>query len=137
MFALSKTSLKRLEGVDNHLIAVVQRAIQISKVDFTVTEGLRTKQRQAELYAQGRTKPGRVVTGTMNSKHITGHAVDLCPYHDGELKWGNIDLFDQVGLAMFRAASEIGVKIRWGADWDRDGNLREKGETDSPHFELV
>lgn len=137
MFQLGKASLQRLEGVNPILVNVVKRAIQISKVDFMVVEGLRSKERQAELYAQGRTKPGNIVTWTMKSKHIDGLAVDLCPWVDGKLAWGQTSNFDAISLAMFRAASEQGVKLRWGADWDGDGNLREKGETDSPHFELV
>lgn len=137
MFQLGKTSLSRLQGVNPMLAKVVQRAIQISKVDFMVVEGVRTFERQKELYAQGRTKPGKIVTWTMKSKHIDGQAVDLVPWVDGKPDWGNINNFDKIGLAMFRAASELGVKLRWGADWDGDGNLREKGETDSPHFEIA
>ena len=79
MFKLSQRSLNRLIGVNENLITVVKRTIEISEVDFMVVEGLRTKQRQEELYAQGRTKPGKVVTWTMKSKHIDGLAVDIAP----------------------------------------------------------
>lgn len=137
MFQLGKTSLQRLEGVNHILVNVVKRAIQISKVDFMVVEGVRTFERQKELYAQGRTKPGKIVTWTMDSKHIDAIAVDLVPWVDGKADWNNLQNFDQVALAMFRAASEQGVKLRWGADWNNNGVKREKGETDSPHFELV
>lgn len=134
MFKLSKTSLARLNGVDQELVAVVKRAIEISEVDFSVLEGMRTMQRQRELYAQGRTAPGKIVTWTMKSKHIEGKAVDLVPY---PLDWNDLAKFDAIREAMFDAAEELGVKIRWGADWDCDGNYREKGEYDSPHFELA
>lgn len=132
-FVLGKTSLARLKGVDEQLVNIVKRAIEISEVDFTVLEGVRTLDRQRELYAQGRTAPGKIVTWTMKSRHIEGKAVDLVPY---PLDWNDLDKFDKIKNAMFQAAKEIDVNLRWGADWDGDGNYREKGEYDSPHFEL-
>jgi peptidoglycan L-alanyl-D-glutamate endopeptidase CwlK len=142
MFSLSVRSRDRLKGLHPKLIAVVERAIKLSAIDFTVVEGVRTPERQRELYAQGRTKPGDIVTWTLNSRHFVsgdgfGHAVDVAPIINGEIPWKNESAFDAVATAMFRAAAEIGVSLRWGADWDRDGKPRERGETDSPHFEIV
>ncbi len=134
---LGKTSLKRLEGVDNKLVRVVKRAAALATedLDFSVNEGLRTLARQRRLYAQGRTRPGPIVTWTLNSKHIEGKAVDLIPYPEG---WkAPLSKFEGVANLMFEAAKLEGVKIRWGADWDQDGKPRERGETDSPHFELA
>ena len=132
-FKLGKTSLARLQGVDETLVNVVKRAIEISDVDFTVLEGVRTLERQRELYAQGRTAPGKIVTWTMKSRHIEGKAVDLVPY---PLDWNDLEKFNKIKDAMFQAAKELDVNLRWGADWDGDGNYREKGEYDSPHFEI-
>ncbi len=132
-FKLGKTSLARLQGVDETLVNVVKRAIEISEVDFTVLEGVRTLERQRELYAQGRTAPGKIVTWTMKSRHIEGKAVDLVPY---PLDWNDLEKFNKIKDAMFQAARELDVNLRWGADWDGDGNYREKGEYDSPHFEI-
>lgn len=132
-FKLGKTSLARLQGVDETLVNVVKRAIEISEVDFTVMEGVRTLERQRELYAQGRTAPGKIVTWTMKSRHIEGKAVDLVPY---PLDWNDLEKFNKIKDAMFQAAKELDVNLRWGADWDGDGNYREKGEYDSPHFEI-
>ena len=138
MFKLSQRSLNRLIGVNENLVNVVKRAIEISEVDFMVVEGLRTKQRQEELYAQGRTKPGKVVTWTMKSKHIDGLAVDIAPCNkDGSINWNDLKMFDKMADAMFKAAKELNINIRHGADWNMNGVKREKGETDSPHFELV
>lgn len=138
MFKLSQRSLSRLVGVNESLVNVVKRAIEISDVDFMVVEGLRTKQRQEGLYAQGRTKPGKVVTWTMKSKHIDGLAVDIAPCNkDGSINWNDLKMFDKMADAMFKAAKELNINIRWGRDWDMDGIRGEKGETDSPHFELV
>ena len=139
-YTLSKRSLHNLEGVHPSLVAVVKRAIEITKQDFVVIEGVRTQARQDELWAQGRTKPGPIVTWTKDaSSHGIGddgygHAVDICPY---PVDWNDLKKFDAIALAMFSAASEVGVRLRWGADWDMDGKPRERGESDSPHFELV
>lgn len=139
-YSLGKTSRERLRGVHPNLVKVVEKAILITGQDFMVLEGVRTPARQRELYAQGRTKPGNKVTWTLNSNHFInsrtgfGHAVDLVPF---PVDWNDLDKFDAMAHAMFTASNELGIPIRWGADWDRDGKPREKGESDSPHFELV
>lgn len=133
---LDDRSEERLRGVDPLLANVVRRAAKLSTVPFLVIEGLRSKERQAELYAQGRTKPGGKVTWTMKSKHIEGKAVDLAPYENGKIDWNTLSKFDAIYRAMMAAAAELGASLRYGGDWDSDGVLREKGETDSPHFEL-
>jgi peptidoglycan L-alanyl-D-glutamate endopeptidase CwlK len=75
----------------------------------------------------------------MNSRHLPGpdgmgRAVDLVPY---PLDWQTPAKFDAIAKAMFAAAEQLGIGLRWGADWDGDGIEREDGENDSPHFELV
>lgn len=137
-FKFSQRSLTNLVGVHPDLIRVVKRALEICPIDFKVIEGVRTPERQRELYAQGRTKPGDIVTWTLNSNHFRkadgyGHAVDLLPE---PYDWKKTEPFDQLARSMFEAARQLDIKIRWGADWDRDGNWRERGESDSPHFEL-
>ncbi len=137
--ALSDRSLDRLKGVHPSLIRVVRRAAELSTQPFLVLEGVRTPERQRQLYAQGRTKPGNVVTWTLKSNHFVnaatgfGHAVDLCP---DPVDWHTASKFDAIYAAMMAAAKELGVEIRSGMDWDRDGKKRERGESDSPHFEL-
>ncbi len=138
-YRLSKRSRDTLKGVHPKLVAIVERAIELTPQDFMVLEGVRTPERQKELYAQGRTKPGPKVTWTLTSNHFKqsdgfGHAVDLVPF---PVDWNTLSKFDAVSKAMFEAAKELGTEIRWGADWDQDGNPREKGESDSPHFELA
>ena len=120
MFKLSNHSLDRLIGVNPALVEVVHRAIEITTVDFMVTEGLRTAKRQRELFQRGATK-------TLNSRHITGHAVDLAPWADGTVRW-DWPLFYPIADAMKEAASALNVKIVWGGDW--------KTFPDGPHFEL-
>ena len=109
-FRLSAASLAKLEGVDTNLASVVKRAIQITLVDFSVIEGLRTVEQQRILVAKGASQ-------TMDSKHITGRAVDLMAYVDGRASW-ELNLYDDIALAMKYAATELKVKIRWGAAWN-------------------
>jgi len=138
-YSLGPSSLGMLKGVHPNMIRVVKRAIELTEQDFKVLCGVRTLADQKDLYAKGRTKPGPKVTWTLNSRHLPaadgfGHAVDLVPY---PVDWNTLSKFDAMAKAMFAAAKELGIKIRWGADWNRDGKPREKGESDSPHFELA
>ena len=119
-FKLSKRSLKALEGVHKDLVKVVKRAIEITVIDFVVTEGLRTRERQAHLVKSGASK-------TMNSRHITGHAVDLVAWKAGTISYNHKDM-GVLSVAMKHAAKELGVSIEWGGDW--------KSFVDTPHYEL-
>lgn len=119
-FRLSSRSQARLDGVHPDLIRVVKRAIQITQVDFGITEGLRTKERQKELVAKGASR-------TMNSRHLTGHAVDVVAYIGSEVRW-DWPLYPKIAAAFRQAAKEERVPITWGGDWPK---LR-----DGPHFEL-
>lgn len=110
MNKLSERSLKRLEGVDPRLVRVVKKAIVYSKVDFGVTEGLRTLETQKKYVAAGKSQ-------TLKSKHIDGKAVDLVAYVDGQVSW-ELNLYDDIADAMAKAAREEGLAIRWGAAWN-------------------
>lgn len=122
-YVLGKRSLENLTGVDLNLQRVVKKAIQITTQDFTVIEGLRTRTRQAQLVKQGASK-------TMNSKHLTGDAVDVVPYPI-PTDWNEYkkEQWDNIAKAMKAAAKELGVKIQWGGDW--------KTFIDKPHWELA
>lgn len=129
---------ERLNGVKQVLADVVRGAAEALPFDVLVIEGLRSQARQAELWAQGRTIPGKKVTWIQHSKHQDGEAVDLAPLlPNGAIDWNTPSKFDAINGAMVNAGAAHGVGIRWGADWDQDGKPRERGETDSPHFELA
>lgn len=137
---LTILSEQRLAGVDPRLATIVRdAALRVPPgLKFIVVEGLRTAARQDQLYAQGRTAPGPIVTWTKQSKHLDGLAVDLAPLAaDGSIDWKNTKAFDAIARAMREAADALSYRIRWGADWNQNGVAREKGETDSPHFELA
>lgn len=120
-FKLSKRSLDRLAGVDEALVRVVKRAIEITSVDFAVSEGLRNKERQKELFDKG-------LSQTMNSKHLIGKAVDLAAWVNNTVSWEQSYYFE-IAKAMKQAAKELDVNIRWGGDF--------KSFFDGPHFELI
>lgn len=116
-FTLGTVSRARLDGVHPDLVKVVERAIELTSQDFTVIEGLRSLERQKQLVAQGASK-------TMLSKHLRqsdgyGHAVDIAPWSDGQIKWSH-ELIRPIVLAMRLASLEFGVKIVWGSIWDRN-----------------
>ncbi|MEQ1412641.1 M15 family metallopeptidase [Acinetobacter indicus] len=125
-FKLGKRSLSNLEGVHPDLIKVVKRAIELTNVDFTVIEGLRTKERQAQLLKEKKTT-------TMNSRHLTGHAVDLAAWvipegsDKGTVSW-DWKHYYIIEKAMKQAASELKIPIEWGGDW--------KSFKDAPHWQL-
>ena len=147
-FNLSQKSLDRLEGVNDDMVRVVKKAIELTKVDFGVICGLRTVEEQEELVAKGASQ-------TMKSKHIDGLAVDLMAYLGGRASW-ELNLYDDIADAMKEAAKLENVVVRWGAAWqidnmaDWDGTMEEAMNAyidlrrsqgrrpfiDGPHFEL-
>ena len=148
-FKLSTRSLGKLEGVDNRLIDVVERAIELTKVDFGVIYGMRTVEEQEKLVAAGKSQ-------TMKSNHLIGKAVDLMAYVDGKGVW-ELNVYDDLCDAMKEAAEELGTPVKWGAAWS-EGDIRTYPGTaedammkyidlrrsqgrrpfiDGPHFELM
>lgn len=119
-FKLGLRSKLRLRGVHPDLVKIVELAITRSEVDFTVLEGLRTRARQKELVAAG-------ASTTLNSRHITGHAVDLGALVNGSVRW-DWPLYHQIAKAMKSAAQDLAIPLTWGGDW--------AGFPDGPHFEL-
>lgn len=120
-FKFSQRSIDNLKGVHPDLVKVVYRALAISEQDFVVVEGVRTKEKQIEYIKKGASK-------TMNSRHLTGHAVDLYPYVGGKLEMNDWAIFRKVAKAMKQAAQELNVPVVWGGDWTKF--------RDGPHFEL-
>lgn len=162
-YIFGNASKARMVGLHPNLIKVLEKAITISEQDFTIIEGVRSDEQCYINFGKGRTaaqckaagcpvkyanpKAAKVtwVKNPLNSNHREkadgyGHAVDLYPYpvslvlNSAPKKYE--PLFDKIARAMFAAAKELNISIRWGADWDMDNIPRERGETDNPHFEL-
>jgi peptidoglycan L-alanyl-D-glutamate endopeptidase CwlK len=153
----------RLVGLHPDLVKVLRRAIAISPIDFTIVEGLRSDEQCYINFGKGRTAAQCTAAGCpakfaapaadkvtwlkkpLSSNHRKkddgfGHAVDIYPYPVSLVLNGKAKdyepLFDKLARAMFDAADELGVSIRWGADWNLNKVPRERGESDNPHFEL-
>ena len=119
-FVFSSRSLRNLEGVHPDLVAVAHRALQVTEIDFLVTEGLRTREKQIELVRAGASR-------TTRSRHLTGHAIDVAAWAAGEVRW-DWPLYEELSRAFKRAAFELKIPIVWGGDW--------KSFRDCPHYEL-
>ena len=117
-YKLGTRSKQSLSGVHVDLVAVVKKAIEITEVDFSVIEGIRHIERQRQLVKEGKST-------TLNSRHLTGHAVDMVPY---PVDWEDLERFESMAEAMKLAAEELEIPIVWGGDW--------KSFYDAPHFEL-
>ena len=125
-FRFSQRSENNLKGVKPALVNVIRRALELTPVDFIAIEGLRTQDRQKELVATGKSQ-------TMNSRHLTGNAVDIIPVNT---TW-NIEEFKPLLKAVKQAADEQGLKLRFGINWKNDPSLPiETRFIDAPHIEI-
>ena len=126
-----KRSKERLKGVDAKLQNVLNEVCKY--FDITVIEGLRSQERQDELVAQGKSK-------TKFGKHVHGKAVDIAPY---PIDWNARDDFLYLGGFMLATAASMGVKIRWGGDWNASSLFKGQRTTkdnsfdDLVHFEIL
>ena len=120
MFKLSKKSLAKLSEVNPDLQKLVKNAIGLSTIDFGISEGMRTKERQKILYDTGKSQ-------TMNSRHLTGHAVDVYAWKDGAVSWEFED-YETINVAFSQASKLTNIPYVWGGSW--------KSFKDGPHFEL-
>lgn len=119
-FKFTQRSLDNLKGVHPDLIKVANKGLQLTPIDFGITEGLRTLQRQKELVKIGASR-------TLDSRHLTGYAIDVVAYVEGKVRW-DWPLYNQIAIAMKKAASALNIPIVWGGDWVHF--------PDGPHFEL-
>lgn len=142
-YVLGKRSLDNLKGVHPDLVKVMKEAITNSPVDFTITTGLRTTTEQKAIFAQGRTKPGKIVTKADGVKNLSNHqdeadgkrdglgsAVDLYPFFEGSVQVNHKDTIKNLKLIATHikaTAKELGIPIEWGGDWKF---------IDYPHFQL-
>jgi len=139
-WSFSRRSLDNLKGVHKDLQALAHRALELSPVDFTIIDGVRTREEQRELVNSGASQ-------TMNSRHLTGHAIDVAPYVDGAISWDWEDYYPMAD-AFIQAAKELAIKIRWGGNWQvndvrtwkgtaRELNAQYDGSfPDGPHWEI-
>lgn len=117
---LNDSSLRKLQGVHSDLVLIVKEAADITQIDFVVTEGVRTLEKQQILVEKGASK-------TLKSRHLTGHAVDLAARVNGEIRW-DWPLYEKLAEAMKAAAAKLDIPLEWGGGWE--------SFKDGPHFQL-
>lgn len=120
LFKFGQRSEERLKGVQPDLVKVVRRALEISTLDFAVLEGIRSPERQAQMVKSRASQ-------TLNSRHLTGHAIDVAPVVDNQVRW-DWPLYYPLAEAMKAAAAELNIPIEWGGDWRKF--------KDGPHWQL-
>ena len=118
-----KRSRERLKGVDHRLIMVLDEVVKY--FDITVIEGIRSQERQNQLVKEGKSK-------TKFGKHVLGRAVDIAPY---PLDWSARDDFHYLGGFVLGIANQLGIKIRWGGDWNASSFFEGKRTTKDNHFD--
>lgn len=130
-FTFSQRSKNNLIGVNPLLVKIAHRALEISTADFAVIEGVRTLEKQKENVKKG-------VSKTLNSRHLTGDAIDILPSAiKPGMEW-QPHFFEPVLMAFKQAADEDGVILRFGKNWKRDPTLSvETGFPDYPHIEIL
>ena len=129
-FRLSARSESNLKGVDERLVKVIRRALEVGSADFAVIEGLRTIEQQRENVRKG-------VSKTMDSRHLTGHAVDILPSAIKPGMTWDLKYFMPVLTAIKQAGDELGVPLRFGINWKSDPSLPiETKFIDAPHVEI-
>jgi peptidoglycan LD-endopeptidase CwlK len=119
-FRFSKRSEGNLIGVKRDLVHLARLSIRLSTVDFIVIEGKRSYQRQKYLLSKNKTT-------TMNSRHLTGHAIDVAAFVDGSVSW-NFEDYKKIAEAFFLASEILKIPVEWGGNW--------KTFVDGPHFQL-
>lgn len=119
-FKFSQRSENNLQGVHPDLVKLVRHALEVSSVDFGITEGLRTAERQKEMVAGGHSQ-------TLNSRHLTGHAVDVVAYVGSQISWA-WSLYEQINTAFKQASADLAIPVEWGGSWT---TLK-----DGAHFQL-
>ena len=123
-----KSSKKRLLTCDDRLQKVFNEVIK--HVDCSVLEGHRSKDRQNKLYEEGKTKV-KYPNGRHNRQPSS--AVDVTPY---PVDWKDRERQTLFAGFVIGVASQMGIKLRWGGDWDQDFQVVDNRFDDFPHFEL-
>jgi peptidoglycan L-alanyl-D-glutamate endopeptidase CwlK len=137
-YTFGPTSAAKLATCDDRLQRVARRALGYGVMDFAITEGLRTLEKQQEEFRAGRSKIDGV---SKQSKHqqVPSQAMDLLPWPaklHGVDVWQDKFRFTLMAGLILAAAAEEGVTLRWGGDWSGDGSNADQSFHDLPHFEL-
>lgn len=127
---LSKSSIEKLQTCHKDIQKVILAVA--TDTEIQVIEGHRTLERQEMLYKQKKTK-------TMRSKHLSvpSMAVDVAPIHNGKIDWNDSTKFYGLAKKILNKAKELNITLRFGGDWDMDGDFKDQTFNDLVHFEKV
>tara|TARA_R110000744_G_scaffold217313_1_gene336075 strand:+ start:269 stop:670 length:402 start_codon:yes stop_codon:yes gene_type:complete len=130
-YKFGKTSEEKLATVDSKLANIARKALAVSNIDFGITEGKRSVEKQKQLVEEGASK-------TMNSKHLSGHAIDIVCYADGKITW-DLEYYQIAANAFKLACKGSEIKIRWGGSWKvNDFTLNPENKfIDAVHYEII
>lgn len=120
MYSFGSKSKERLKGVHPQIVRLMEEAIKASPLDFSITEGVRSLERQKELFSSGKSQ-------TMRSRHLTGHAVDIGVLVDGKITW-ELPKYRIVTDHIKTVAKKLGIPVEFGIDWT--------SFVDGPHIQL-
>jgi len=141
-YSFSRTSIKRLSTCEKKIQKVFELAIKRTEIDFGIACGERSVSEQQQLYAQGRTGPGPIVTYVdgINKKsehnYSPSRAVDIYAFVDGKATWNEKYLI-YLGGVITACAIQLGVSLTWGGNWDNDGIIiNDQNFQDLPHYQL-
>lgn len=138
MLRFGKASKRRLATVAKELQHLAEEALAVEIIDFSVTDGRRSKERQNQYFAEGKSK-----VQWPDSHHNVlepddlAEAFDLTPFVNGALSYDKTHCCVLAGVILTKA-KELGLKIRWGGNWDRDLEpITDQDFQDLVHYELV
>lgn len=144
MFTYGSGSTNKLSTVHPKLRQVAIRALERSPYDITIVHGWRGEEVQNALKASGAStkffpdsRHNKSDDPQVENPNQVSDAIDFAPWIDADIPWGETHIFAVIAGLMFAAASELGVTLRWGGDWDTDGNTKEHKLQDWGHMEIV
>lgn len=147
MYTFGTSSLSKLKTCHSDLQKVLILALSRSSVDFGVSEGYRSVERQKMLFNEGKSKIDGI-SKKGNHNYNPSRAVDIYVYHpDAEVRSKiafNREHLSYVmgviwscGIELYNSG-EITHKLRWGGNWDSDGIISfDQTFDDFPHIEIV
>ena len=137
-YIYSSGSESKIVTCTPNLQRVMYHGLSVSPYDITIVHGWRGKEVQDALFASGASTkifPFSKHNTTDNEGDALSEAFDFAPYIDGAIPWGETHIFAVIAGCFFAAAAELEVKLRWGGDWDADGNTKEHKLQDWGHME--
>lgn len=137
MFKFGKRSIEKLSQTKIPLQKIAKNALNFGLMDFAIIEGIRTKEVQNNYYKNGKSRV-KWPDSKHNVRHIgeLSEAFDAVPYINGKISWNKFHC-SVLGGIILASAKSLGYTIRWGGNWDMDGEpVTDQNFQDLVHYEL-